>query len=225
MMKTATIAVITGDLVNSSQFSQSRINAMIQRLNAKFDALKLQKSGKGVVFTMFRGDSFQGIVEDPTEALRVSLQLKALINSFDDSGEVAGNTLPIADVRISIGIGDANYDPNAINVSNGEAFELSGRTLDTMKTNQVKMALSTSEQNVNDEFKVHMKFLDRITDRWSMASAEVVYYLLRQLKEQQIADKLNRSQAAINHRKKAAGWEEIQLLLNRYEQVIIKQFV
>jgi hypothetical protein len=225
VIKTATIAVITGDLVNSSLFGHARLQAIIERLNTEFRAYEDDTGNRGIAFTMFRGDSFQGIVEDPARALQVSLQLKALINSFSDTGEAAGNTVPVADVRISIGIGEASYDMAAINVSNGTAFQLSGRTLDSMKAEQVKMALRTPKSEINDEFRVHLKFLDSITDRWSTASAEVVYYLLKRWKEQQIAEKLNRSQAAINHRKKAAGWEEIQLLLNRYDQVIKKQFV
>ncbi len=224
-MKNATIAVITGDLVDSSRFSNTRMSAIIGRLNTEFKTYTKLPSDKSVEFTMFRGDSFQGIVEDPSLALSLALQIKALINSFNDADTDAGNNVPLADVRISIGIGEASYDLNAINVSNGEAFQLSGRTLDSMKSRQSKMAVTTPVSDVNDEFEVHMKFLDATTDRWSMASAEVVYYLLQDYKEQQIAKELNRSQAAINHRKKAAGWDEIRLLLRRYEQLTKKYFI
>jgi len=224
-MKNATIAVITGDLVDSSRFSNTRMSAIIGRLNTEFKTYTKLPSDKSVEFTMFRGDSFQGIVEDPSLALSLALQIKALINSFNDADTDAGNNVPLADVRISIGIGEASYDLNAINVSNGEAFQLSGRTLDSMKSRQSKMAVTTPVSDVNDEFEVHMKFLDATTDRWSMASAEVVYYLLQDYKEQQIAQELNRSQAAINHRKKAAGWDEIRLLLRRYEQLTKKYFI
>ncbi len=224
-MKNATIAVITGDLVDSSRFSNTRMSAIIGRLNTEFKTYTKLPSDKSVEFTMFRGDSFQGIVEDPRLALSLALQIKALINSFNDADTDAGNNVPLADVRISIGIGEASYDLNAINVSNGEAFQLSGRTLDSMKSRQSKMAVTTPVSDVNDEFEVHMKFLDATTDRWSMASAEVVYYLLQDYKEQQIAQELNRSQAAINHRKKAAGWDEIRLLVRRYEQLTKKYFL
>jgi hypothetical protein len=224
-MKNATIAVITGDLVNSSHLSNDSMRAIIGKLNAEFEAYSQQVKEKRTVFTMFRGDSFQGIVEDPGEALAMAIQLKALVNSFNHPETDAGNQAPLADVRISIGIGEASYDLDAINVSNGEAFQLSGRTLDGMKSQQIKMALTTPNTEVNNEFAVHMKFLDATTDRWSMASAEVVYFLLKNYKEQQIAKELNRSQAAINHRKKAAGWDEIRLLLGRYDQLIKKYFI
>jgi hypothetical protein len=133
--------------------------------------------------------------------------------------------MPKADIRISIGIGEASYQKNALTESNGEAFQLSGRTLDTMKSEGAKIALTTTVNEINAEFKVHLKFLDAVTNRWSIASAEVVYYLIKGYKEQEIAHTLNRSQAAINQRKKAAGWDAIKLLLERYVSIAKTQFV
>ncbi len=225
MQKEGVIAVITGDLVNSSEFSGTRLQALLDRISTEFDRIQQKNDRNATVFTMFRGDSFQGIVEEPKHALKLALQLKSFINSFTDSSTDSGNTAPIADVRISIGVGMAVYDTDAINVSNGAAFQLSGRTLDSMKKEHKGIALTTSNNDVNDEFAVHLRFLDRLTSRWSVASAEVVYFLLKDLKQQEIAEKLNRSQADINHRKKAAGWDDIQLLLERYERVINKEFV
>lgn len=132
------------------------------------------------------------------------------------------SNVAVADVRIAIGIGEADYNEKAITESNGEAFHFSGHTLDVMKEENKKLSLKTGNKNTNDEFKVSLKFLDSLTDKWSIASAEVIYFLLKGMKEQQIADLLQRSQAAINLRKKAAGWEEIQLVLQRFNQVISK---
>lgn len=223
-MKTGTIAVITGDLINSSQFETEQLAEIMTKLNKEFKILNLRTGNGEVGFSISRGDSFQGIVEDPMEALSIALGIKAFLNSYNYKNDEATNTSPIVDVRLSIGIGEANYDLDSINISNGEAFQLSGRILDMMKAGDIKMTITTPIQDLNDEFYVHMKFLDSTTDRWSMASAEVVYYFLKGLKEREIAEKLNRSQAAINHRKKAAGWFEIRLLLKRYKQVIKSNF-
>jgi len=225
VMKTGTIAVISGDLVNSSQFEPGRMEEIMTRLSRKLDVLNDRKSDGNISFAISRGDSFQGIVENPLNALKIAIELKAFLNSYIAYNSVATNTSPIADVRISIGIGEASYDLKSINISNGEAFQLSGRILDAMKSKDSKMELTTSNDEINDEFKVHMMFLDSVTDRWSSASAEVIIFLLLGYKERDIAVELNRSQAAINHRKKAAGWDEIQLLLKRYGQVIKQHFV
>jgi hypothetical protein len=219
-----TIAIVSGDLINSSAYDLKDLKAVVLVLKKEFSVLEKQYSDESVYFSIYRGDSFQGVIENTELALAVALQIKAAVRAYVMSNDRPKNAIPIADIRISIGIGKATYKKEALEESNGEAFHFSGRTLDTMKSEGMKMALTTADQEMNAEFKVHLKFLDAITDRWSVASAEVVYYLLKNLKEQEIATKLNRSQAAINQRKKAAGWDEIKLLLERYSQVAQNHF-
>ncbi len=212
------VAVLTADLINSTAYDKSLLKEVIAVLKAEFDAISKEQDA---LFTLFRGDSFQGIVKQPQEALLIALRIKTAVLKVENSSKKQSN-VPVADIRIAIGIGEADYNEKAITESNGEAFHFSGHTLDAMKDENKKLSIKTSNQNINDEFKVSLKFLDSLTDKWSIASAEVVYYLLKGMKEQQIADLLGRSQAAINLRKKAAGWEEVQLLLQRFNQVFSK---
>lgn len=216
-------AIISGDLINSSKYAPDDLRSILEILKMEFQQIEKQFSDRAIFFELYRGDSFQGIVEDSSLALAIALQIKSAVNKYSKN-EDAKNAAPIADIRISIGLGEVTYVKNALAESNGEAFQYSGRTLDTMKSEEMKIALTTKDHDINSEFKVHLKFLDALTNRWSIASAEVVYYLLRNYKEQEIARKVSRSQAAINQRKKAAGWEEIKLLLDRYKQVAKKHF-
>lgn len=212
------VAVLTADLINSTSYEKSFLMEVVSILKTEFDSISREQDA---LFTIFRGDSFQGIVKHPEDALRIALRLKTAVLKVQDAAQKKSN-MPVADVRIAIGIGEADYNEKGISESNGEAFHYSGHTLDTMKAENKKLSLKTENENINNEFKVSLKFLDSLTDKWSIASAEVVYYLLKGMKEQQIADLLKRSQAAINLRKKAAGWEEVQLLLHRFNQVFSK---
>lgn len=212
------VAVLTADLINSTSYEKALLQEVIKVLKAEFEAISKQQDA---LFTIFRGDSFQGIIKHPEDALHIALRLKAAVLKVENATKKKSN-VPVADVRIAIGIGEADYNEKAITESNGEAFHFSGRTLDAMKAENRKLSLKTGNENIDNEFKVSLKFLDSLTDKWSIASAEVVYYLLKGMKEQQIADLLERSQAAINLRKKAAGWEEVQLLLQRFNQVFSK---
>ncbi len=220
-----TIAVLSGDLINSSRYEASLLTGVIKLLKQEFLDIISCHPKTDITFSIYRGDSFQGVIEDPKIALAAAMQIKTAVTKYIDKKEGAKNKAPLADIRISIGVGKAIYQKKVLEESNGEAFQFSGRTLDAMKSEGSKMALTTSNLEINEEFKVSFKFLDAITDRWSTASAEVVHYLLKGHTEQQIANKLKRSQTAIHLRKKAAGWEEIQLLLKRYEQVAQKYFV
>lgn len=212
------VAVLTADLINSREYDKSFLKEILALLKKEFEAISKEHDA---IFTLFRGDSFQGIIKHPEDALQIALRLKTVVLKVENSEKKKSN-IPMADVRIAIGIGEADYNEKAITESNGEAFHFSGLTLDTMKDENKKISLKTGNDNINDEFKVSLKFLDNLADKWSIASAEVIYYLLMGMKEQQIADLLQRSQAAINLRKKAAGWEEVQLLLQRFKQVFSK---
>lgn len=212
------VAVLTADLINSTSYNKPFLNEVITTLKIEFESISNEQDA---YFSLFRGDSFQGVVKKPETALHIALQIKSAVLKVRDISEKKSN-IPIADVRIAIGIGEADFNEKTIAESNGEAFQFSGNTLDTMKVENKKISLKTASQQVNDEFEVSLKFLDSLTSKWSVASAEVIYYLLKGMKEQQIANLLGRSQAAINLRKKAAGWEEVQLLLQRFNQVFSK---
>ena len=207
------ISVLTGDIIDSSSYSTNMLDTTLNTINNEFDQLKDQYSA---TFKLFKGDSFQGVVAQPENALKVSLFLKTVINKIPNANK-GSNML---DVRMAIGVGNIALKRASILESNGEAFQYSGRTLDNMKGDYPRLLLKTSDENINNEFNVHFSFLDSVTSKWSRESAEVVYYLLRNYKEREIAAQLGITQSAVNQRKKAANWDSISMLLKRYESVI-----
>ncbi|MGY5849472.1 SatD family protein [Salegentibacter sp. F14] len=213
------IAVLTADLIDSTNYSEDLISHVIAVLKDEFAAI--EKKYPSSDFTIYRGDSFQGVLQNPEEALFVVLQLKTAILKISTTEK---GKLREADLRIAIGIGSMDYQGSTIEESNGQAFQFSGRSLDEMKDEGRKTRLKTPNESINGEFEASFFLLDEITDRWSTASAEVIYFLLKGLKEKEIARELNISQSAVNQRKKAAGWEAINSLLVRYKDIILKTF-
>lgn len=75
---------------------------------------------------MYRGDSFQVVVDNPELALSVAIALRAKLKaSTPDKSEVW-------DARLSLGIGDVSFASGNILTSDGEAFRLSGRAFDNI---------------------------------------------------------------------------------------------
>lgn len=219
------IAVLTADLIDSSQYDEGVLKKVLDTLSSEFQLITKEYKKKEVRFDIYRGDSFQGIIKDPAQALLISLQIKAAINKIHLKKTRKSRTYSkIADFKIAIGIGTIDLERKAIAESNGQAFQFSGRSLDDMKNENRKTRLKTPEQETDDEFNTGFYLMDTITDKWSTASAEVVYYLLKGLKEREIARELNITQSAVNQRKKASGWEAINTLLTRYHYVITKNF-
>lgn len=209
-------AVITGDLIDSTKYTPQELDMILDTINQEFEYFR---SSFDTDFKIFRGDSFQGIIIDPTISLDLVMAIKTTVNKVPvKNKKISG----LPDFRIAIGIGTINLKRNSILESNGEAFQFSGKALDTMKSDYPRLLLKTSNVDLNDEFNVHFGLLDGICSKWSSASAEVVYYLQKGYKEKQIADILGINQSAVNHRKKVANWDSIVLLLIRYRKVIAK---
>ncbi|CAN5135503.1 hypothetical protein BH23BAC2_BH23BAC2_07020 [soil metagenome] len=219
------IAVLTADLIDSSQYEEEVLNTVLDTLTLEFELILKKYRKNNVRFNIYRGDSFQGIIKDPAEALLIALQIKAAINKIHVKKTRKNRAYSkVADFKIAIGIGTQELDRAVISESNGQAFQFSGRTLDDMKNENRKTRLKTSFSEIDEEFNTSFFLLDTITDKWSTAAAEVVYHLLKGLKEREIAAALNITQSAVNQRKKASGWDAISTLLDRYHNVISKQF-
>lgn len=219
------VAVLTADLVKSSFYEEEVLEKVLNALKAEFVHIKETYAEEEVRFKIYRGDSFQGVIKKPEEALKIALQIKAAVNRIHLKKTKKNKAYSkIADFKIAIGIGTQSIEREAISESNGQAFQFSGRTLDEMKAENRKTRLKTEFEEVNAEFNTSFFLMDTITDKWSTASAEVVFYLLSGLKEREIATEINISQSAVNQRKKAAGWEAISELLTRYRNVITTRF-
>ena len=209
-------AVITGDLIDSTKYTSQELDTILDVVNQEFEHFR---SVYDADFKIFRGDSFQGIVLDPTIALDLVITIKTAVNKIPiKNKKISG----LPDFRIAIGIGTINLKRESILESNGEAFQFSGRALDTMKGDYPRLLLKTADDDLNDEFNVHFSLFDSVTSKWSMSSAEVIYYLHKGYKEVKIAETLGINQSAVNHRKKVANWDSISLLLDRYRSAVSK---
>lgn len=216
-------AILTCDIIDSSKLKKKELKLVQQHLQEEFERLHKRFKKDVAYFEIYRGDGFQGIVVDPAKALKIALWLKSGVKKFTfEKGTISKSTMSLIDFRMAIGIGEIDGIPKTLKESNGEAFVFSGRTLDGLKSKQQKTSLKTADDNIDHEFEVHFKFFDLLTDKWSLAAAEVVYYLLQDLKEVEIAKKIGISQSAVNSRKKASGWEAIAKLLLRYEEIMSK---
>ncbi len=218
------VAVISADLLGSTDYPNELMERVLNTLNREFQNLK-HSADMDPGFRIFRGDSFQGVIYEPSEALLVSMQFKTAINRLhlkeSDTNKAFKRE---ADLRLSIGIGTYNFRRESILESNGEAFQFSGRTLDEMKKEQRKLKIRTPIANINEEFNTSFYLFETLSEKWSTASAEVIYYLLKCYKETEVANELDISQSAVNQRKKAAGWDAIEALLDRYQKVISSNF-
>ncbi len=200
-------AVITGDIINSTAIEIAERERLLKKL---VEFLKDIDNTYDVISETFRGDSFQCFVHNPSTSLKIALLQKTFLLSLDKSKNY--------DARIAIGIGKVDSLSEKLTISNGEAFELSGQLLDSMKKGKQSLAINSND-NYNDELKTEGILLDAIISKATALQCEVIYQKLLGNSEIQIAEKLKISQSAVNQHSNSGNWNAIDAMLKRFEKI------
>jgi|SRR5690554_2006025 len=196
-------AVITGDIINSKSVNPEQWILMLKEtLNLFGDEPK--------DWEIYRGDSFQ-IRVLPEDALHVAVLMKATIKQFKE-----------LDVRMSIGIGQVEYEASKITESNGLAFVRSGECFETLK--KENLAISSSSQHFDKTMNLMLSLAALTMDSWTSLSSEIIKLSLENphMMQMEMAKLLNKSQSNISIGLKRGGFDEIQRLLSYYKEEVIK---
>lgn len=192
--------VITADIVDSEQLSPE-VFSKIREIIAHIEQLS---AGKYEYF--IRGDSIQIVLQ--TNALREVILLKTVLQF----------SLGVK-IRASIGIGRINGLSERLSDSNGEAFTLSGRGLDLMKKESKYLTINVLDDDVKAEWQIHAAVLDYFEASQTANQAIVIYWLLQNKTQVEIAEIAGISQPSVNKRIHSSGWKIIQQILQRYNTV------
>ncbi|HYH55214.1 MAG TPA: SatD family protein [Anseongella sp.] len=202
------IAVITGDIIRSGKLKGQDREKMPGKLKSIFASLK----GNAQRFSIYRGDSFQGIVTEPEQALETGLEIKAGLMKITPE-------YPSYDCRLAIGIGRVGFMARNALESDGEAFRNSGPALDAMN-NEERLKILTPWPEVNHELHVACKLADTILKRWTAVQAGVISRALKGETQAAIAASLKISQPAVSNSLKTSGWNALEELTKRYKTLI-----
>jgi len=175
------LAVITGDLVGSTAALHSsgyheKLNALLKEAGVRYDT----------AFQTYRGDGFQ-IVVAPEDALDAALLLRAgLIAASPDKKERW-------DARVAVAYGSESWSKEEFS---GPSFVLSGRTLDAMQAETLRMVAPSPA--LNTALDLVAAFLDNIVSHWTVAEAASIFeYLKDRENHQVIADRLGKQRPTV----------------------------
>ncbi|MFZ3385254.1 MAG: SatD family protein [Candidatus Methanoperedens sp.] len=222
-------AVLTGDLIGSSRFRIQQREEVLSNLKDSFQEISPEIIESP--FVVFRGDSFQGVLASPEEALKAALIIRAsLLSKFK------GKRTHL-DARIAIGIGTIDYLPrDQVGEGDGEAFRNSGPELDRMKKGEQNIIVRTPWAEINEELRIECALLDALIQRWTKEQAEAIVYqwpkrdfgetplqdqvLAHEITQEVIARILKISQSALSQRLKTGGYWAVQAFLERFKVII-----
>ncbi len=163
-----TKGVITADVIDSSSVTLELRRRLLESI---VDVMEKVKAVKHIDYEIFRGDSIQVVVEDSRDSMLVGILMKAGLRSRTPKSEHT-----MWDMRVSIGVGKVEFDGSGISVSDGEAFRLSGRGLDSIGKSTI--AVSTPWTSVNEEFAVSTPFVDDTITKWTEGQASQMFRAL-----------------------------------------------
>jgi len=200
-------AVITGDIVNSTQLDPATEKTLIKELGRIL---------KPHIFEFYRGDSFQVYIKEPAKSLRIALMCRTLAISLTASEE----DLSLSDVRISIGIGRVVLPIKISGTAKGEAFLLSGRLFDELQKTSQRLAIVATHPMANIGMEVIAEYTDAVYRGMTGKQADAILGLLQGETQQNVALRLNKSKSTVSQLVNAARWTEIERLLQKYEALI-----
>ena len=157
------IAVLTGDIVNSTKMSNETYSSVIKSLKTFLNEVDERYDATGEIY---RGDEFQIQYPDPVYALKSTLLIKLALHLSRFSPKPIQCTLSLA-------YGPHNIYDEKPNTSSGPVFVKSGRGLE--KTQRGEISLLLDEENVESEIKLLTQFLNHLLNRLTKTQAELLY--------------------------------------------------
>lgn len=206
--------IITGDLVNSSNIAAEWRQTVVDVL--KVCAIDFQ-SLTPVKIEMYRGDSFQAVVDKPEQTLTVAIALRAkLMASTPVKSE-------LWDARLSIGVGDVSFESDNILTSDGEAFRLSGRAFDNI--GKRRLCISTPWSDFNNTIDLVTRFADDAISSWTARQAQVVYRSLLFPKiQKEMAEELGMTRQNLNYLRLSSKCQLILSYIEYFKSLIVKYY-
>ncbi len=196
-------AVLTGDIVNSTKLSYPKGKVLVKSLE---QILKPHK------YEFYRGDSFQVLVKDAANSLRIALLCRTAAISIKEKTEI--------DVKVSIGLGEVEDHIKTLGSAKGEAFIISGRAFDSIEKTNTRLVISTANTMANLSFQIIADYINSIYSRMTSKQAKVIFQLLKGGLQQDVVKTLKKSKSTISQHANSGRWTEIEKILNQYELLI-----
>lgn len=200
-------AVITGDLINSSHVEISKWLPLLKETLSLFGSDPSD-------WDIYRGDSFQLQIEDPTKALEIALIIKAVVK-----------TIKKLDVRMSIGIGEVTYQAQQITESNGSVFIHSGEKFETLKKDKINLAIKSDWADFDLDINMFLRLASLTMDHWTENSAEIVKLTLLNpdKSQEELGEMIGIKQNTVSTRLKRSALDEISAMNTLYRNKLLKK--
>ena len=154
-------AVLTGDIVKSSQLPDGGLDQIFKSLTQTADTIG-QWQDAPTYFTRNRGDGWQMVVK-PDLALRAVFATRAAVRMVDKR----------FDTRVALALGEGTIQGETLADAYGPAFTASGQALESMPRKRTMIFAENS-----GVYAIALRLAEEIIKSWTEARAEVALLAL-----------------------------------------------
>ncbi|MDF0602953.1 MarR family transcriptional regulator [Psychromarinibacter sp. C21-152] len=199
------IAVLTGDIVESSALSTAALDETIAALGAGVADISAWERGVATGFARQAGDGWQAVLDDGRLAVRAALYLQACVRRLAADRAT----------RIAVALGDGDLSPadrENPNSATGPAFTASGRLLDGIGRHALMAHAG------GGAVAAALRLADHIAQQWTQAQARALCEMLvpEAGPRSEAAERLGISRQAVDQALWGAGYpaltEALELL-------------
>ncbi|MEH0666024.1 adenylate/guanylate cyclase domain-containing protein [Vibrio scophthalmi] len=213
--KERAVAVLTGDVIGSTELSPQEYEDLLYTLTELIQYVCRHHPHNEYEIT--RGDSFQVIIHDPENAAKYALIIRIGLKNRNIK----------YDCRSSIGIGFGASIRHNVGYSTGDAFTLSGRTLDAMDSETLK--INTPDIRFNEHFDLLTKYVDFQVSGMKERQYAITYIMLTcnsdELTQGMIASKLGVHRVSVNRTINSANLTLIEKFSSLFSKKVKEYFL
>lgn len=188
-------SVLTGDIIKSSKLSIEMHKLLIKVMHNCSKELSIVFPGAlKYEPELFRGDSWQLLIQKPEYALSIALFYRAYLK--------AKMQIDSIDARMALSFGTVDIIASSLGV--GDAYKISGKALDKKGKRKMKFVsdILTNQQIID----LVVQNTDFISSRWTSRQSKIILLSLQYKNQKEIARKLRITQQAVSQHLDSAGW-------------------
>ena len=225
-------ATISADVVASTSLGKDDLGRLTQQIKETLG--QFSNKYDGFWGRLVHGDSIECVMDNPKDALRIAVLLKAGVKSFVPSNEEGGTEdkknkkakekFKRTGLRLAIGIGSMRNVDRKMDIMDGEAMYLSGRALASMRKKPIDNFRIEVASGVSYDrgMTIIAQHLSRRLDEATSRQCKTLFYRLLSKKDNDVAEIMKISRAGVNSNLIGIGWDLFSTSVSYYEDLFLE---
>ncbi len=220
--------VLSGDIIASTSLDVEEKITLEKKLN---ELISILVENFPIYARIIKGDYLEIVVENPEDALLVTLLIKSFIKSaVDDPDNNSSRYKKFKNygIRIAMGFGELSRYDKQKGVIDGDAIYFSGRKIseESSTYNKQRIVIKNTlffisdDDNLNQMMDTIISLLDVLIANATAKQCQILFMRLLGKSEKEISTHLNIKQPTVNKQLTSVGWNAIDKSVNYFKTLI-----